>query len=180
VVITTAARFFCVTITAMQKAIALTFVPLLLSGWLSSCGEKSTPPTPPTSPTPNSPAESNVDEGYGAKSLDDFSRKFRRMVSDKDIKAYRMLHCEELPPQITAAMAGRKADLPVFDYIHLDVKTEPLSKADLNRASANTNWNIPPTHWLIAQGEERSQFSTWELGESEGRYYIASRIPVKK
>jgi len=64
---------------------------------------------------------------------------------------------------------------PVFKFSRLEVSIEPMTNADLKQAN-KARWNIPPAHYLIVQGEDRGQFSTWELGESGGRIYFANRL----
>lgn len=153
--------------------IELLAVSLLLLG--GSCGRREASAPVPATPDPVSPP--SAVSPYGAESLEAFRLKVHQMIVAKDAEAYRMLHCwDMLPPQIQALLAGnRQLSLPVFEYSEPQVSVEPMTEVDLNQAMKSAAWNINPSHWLIVRGEGRGQFSTWELGEYQGRFYFANR-----
>ena len=163
----------------MKKWLRSTLVPVLAVlaplAILCSCGDKK--PAPPSDSSPPPITQETPEVEYGAASIEDFQLKFRQAIGKKDAEAYRRLHhWDTVPaPQKTGLSNEGPLSHPIFKYSALEISTEPMTESDQKQISKD-KWNIPPTHYLIAQGEDRGQFSTWEIGEFGGRVYIASRI----
>ncbi|MEZ5325456.1 MAG: hypothetical protein R3F19_10375 [Verrucomicrobiales bacterium] len=120
----------------------------------------------------------NVDESYGTASIEEFQQRFLEASTEKDANKYLHLHCvEKLPPTLRASLTGAVSNgaLNVFTFEPAKVEIEPLTEKETEQLKP-ADWNILPTHWIILSGKNPKQFKHWELGQFEGRYYLANRV----
>lgn len=116
---------------------------------------------------------------YGTASIEAFEELLLEAFTTQDHETYRRLHCwDKLPAKMRSALEGavRTEALKVFAFIPERVDVEPMTRKEVEQAEA-ARWNITPTHWVIVQGPAPNQFKHWEIGEYEGRFYFANRLP---
>lgn len=117
-------------------------------------------------------------ELFGAESIEEFKERFFAASVERNSQKYLQLHClEKLPPNLRASITGAVTHgaLNVFSFEPVRLEIEPLTTKETEQLVLD-EWNIQPTHWIILSAQNPKQFKHWELGQYEGRYYLANRI----
>ena len=142
---------------------------------IAGCGKKKEEDAPAK---PVAESVQKVAEPFGTESIEEFKERFFAASVEKDYQKYLHLHClEKLPPTLRASITGAVANgaLNVFTFEANKLEIEHLTEKETEQLQL-ADWNIQPTHWIILSGKNPKQFKHWELGQHEGRYYLANRI----
>ncbi|MGK0184738.1 MAG: hypothetical protein ACI9R3_000512, partial [Verrucomicrobiales bacterium] len=122
--------------------------------------------------------EETAIEVFGAASIEDFKKQLHEAFVTKDYELYRRLHCwDRLPGTLRAALSGavKNESLKIFTFVPAAIEIEAMNQKETSLLKED-EWNLLPTHWVLVNGQTSSQFKHWELGQLDGRYYLATRL----
>lgn len=152
-------------------------VPLFAACFALAGCSKEPPAAEPVDPVSSHQEESESDL-FGAASINEFKESLRQAFVKKDYELYRKLHCwDKLNGPTKAALMGavENKSLKLFTFVPASIEVEEMNEKELNLIRPD-EWNLLPTHWVIVNGATPNQFKHWELGQQDGRYFLASRL----